>query len=60
MQNIFSNGSFNIDLKVICEHGSDSKTFLNWVVHTHETAVGTLKEVNPIICVYNTQVLFVL
>lgn len=29
MQNIFSNDSLSIDLRVICEHGSDSKAFLN-------------------------------
>lgn len=53
-QNIFSHGSLSIGLKVICGHGSDSKVFLNWVVHAHETDVGTLKEVKPIICVCKT------
>lgn len=57
-QNIFSHGSLSGGLKGICEHGSNSKAFLNCLVHTHETAVGILKKSN-IICVYNMKVLFV-
>lgn len=58
-QNILSHGSLRIGLNVICQVWIWFKSLLHVSGPPHGTSVDILRKAKPIICIYNTYILFV-